>query len=284
MLGWALLVDSLPLYPLYALLFADSGLSDAQISGLFAIWSTVGFVAEVPSGALADRFGRRRCLVVAALLQAVGFAVWTAWPSFVGFALGFVLWGLGGALTSGSREALLYDGLVAVGAEAEYVRVNGWVSAATLLAGLPAAGGATVLYAVGGYELAGWTSVGVLLVASVLAARLPEPAVTDDGAATVDPGYRATLRAGLVAAAARAGLPALLVAVALVDGFDAIEEYFGLVTAGLEVPTGLVPVAMLPITLVGALGAGLGGRVGGLRPIRLALLLGAGMGLLAAVS
>jgi hypothetical protein len=41
MLGWAMLADSVPLYPLYALLFADSGLSGAQISALFAIWSAV---------------------------------------------------------------------------------------------------------------------------------------------------------------------------------------------------------------------------------------------------
>ena len=51
--------DAVPLYPLYALLFTDTGLSGGQISLLFAIWSTVGIVAEVPTGALADRFSRR---------------------------------------------------------------------------------------------------------------------------------------------------------------------------------------------------------------------------------
>ena len=128
MLGWALLADAVPLYPLYALLFADSGLSGAQISALFAIWSAVGLVAEVPSGALADRFGRRAALVAAGVLQAVGYALWIgAARTFAGFAAGFVLWGLGGSLVSGAREALLYDGLAAVGAEACYARVNGWV-------------------------------------------------------------------------------------------------------------------------------------------------------------
>jgi len=36
-----------PLYEFYALLFADNGLTDAQISALFAVWSVVGLLAEV---------------------------------------------------------------------------------------------------------------------------------------------------------------------------------------------------------------------------------------------
>ena len=69
-------------------LFADTGLSDAEISVLFALWSAVGIVAEVPSGALADRFGRRTSLAAGALLQAVGFATWTLFPGLLGFAAG----------------------------------------------------------------------------------------------------------------------------------------------------------------------------------------------------
>ena len=34
---WALEGDLVPIYPLYALLFADSGLSDVEISALFAL-------------------------------------------------------------------------------------------------------------------------------------------------------------------------------------------------------------------------------------------------------
>src|SRR4051812_17651479 len=229
--GWALLADLVPLYPLYALLFADAGLSDAEISGLFALWSVIGIVAEVPSGALADRIGRRTALVGGALLAALGFAAWTAAPGLTGFGAGFVLWGLGGALASGAQEALLHDGLSAVGAADRYAQVQGWVGAAGLAAQVPAAGAATVLYVVGGYPLVGWASVGSCLATAVLAARLPEPArgpaatgsaadrsaadgpaadgsVADgtDGSDTDEPGYLATLRAGLAQAVA---LPAV---------------------------------------------------------------------------
>jgi hypothetical protein len=117
-----------------------------------------------------------------------------------------VLWGLGGTLVSGAQEALLYDGLVAVGAEAEYPRINGWVHAAVLLAGLPAAIAATALFAGGGFELVGWVSVGVCLAAAALAGRLPEPAPTGDEPAD-EPAYLATLRTGVAEAATRPGWP-----------------------------------------------------------------------------
>lgn len=281
MVWWALLADTVPIYPLYALLFADTGLSDAQISALFAIWSAVGVLAEVPSGALADRFSRRGCLVVAGLLQAAGYAMWVLLPGFPGFAVGFVLWGLGGALVSGAQEALLHDGLAAVAAEQHYARVNGWVSAAGLLAQIPAAAAATVLFAVGGYPLAGWVSVGTCVAAAALAATLPEPPRgdgEDDGEdADGDLGYLATLRTGIRVAAARPGVRAAVLAVALLGAFDTIEEYFPLMSAGWGVPVAAVPLADLPIILAGVLGAAWGGRASRLRGGALGALLGGAM-------
>ncbi|WP_433290971.1 MFS transporter [Pseudonocardia sp. CA-142604] len=272
------MADVIPLYPLYALLFADSGLSAAEISALFAIWSAVGVVAEVPSGALADRFSRRACLVAAGVLQACGYGAWVLLPSFAGFALGFVLWGLGGVLVSGAQEALLYDGLVAAGAEEQYARVNGWVSAAELIAQVPAALAAAVLYAVGGFPLVGWVSVGVCLAAAVMASRLPEPprgSGTDEDEDELS--YLATLRAGLVVAANRPGVRAVVVATAVLAAFDAVEEYFPLIVVGWGVPTAFVPVADLPIVLAGVVGAALAGRAGLLGPVSLAVVLGAAM-------
>jgi MFS family permease len=178
--GWTALASVAPYYPLYALFFLSTGLTGAEVSGLFAVWSVTGFLAEVPAGALADRWSRRGSLVLAGLFEAAGFAVWTALPGLPGFAAGFVLWGLGGALASGAAEALVYDGLAAAGAAAAYPRVNGWISATELAVQLPTAGLATGLFAAGGYPLVGWVSVAACLLAAGAALRLPEPPRSPD--------------------------------------------------------------------------------------------------------
>src|SRR4051812_25210455 len=149
----------MPYYPLYALLFLDTGLSTAQVSALFAVWSVTGFLTEIPAGALADRWSRRGVLVVGGVLEAVGFAIWTAAPAFGAFVVGFVLWGVAGALWSGTTEALVYDGLAAVGAEGSYARVNGAMTAVELLVQVPTVAAASLLFAVGGYAAVGWASV-----------------------------------------------------------------------------------------------------------------------------
>jgi MFS family permease len=253
----------MPLYPLYALLFADTGLSGAEISALFAIWSIVGVVAEVPSGAWADRYSRRTALVLAGVLQAVGYVVWIALPGFAGFAAGFVLWGVGGSLASGSFQALVYEGLAAARAEGRYATVLGRAEAAGMAVQAPMAGAASALFAAGGYALAGWVSVAICLVAAAVAATLPDarPAAAAAGPRA---GYLATLRAGVGEVAASPPVRRAALAVAVLTALDGLEEYFPLLAVDWGVPAGAVPIALLAIPLVGALGAALGGRAMGL--------------------
>ena len=253
-----MLADAVPLYPLYALLFADTGLSAAEISALFALWSFMGVVAEVPSGALADRFGRRAAVVLAGVLQAAGYAMWIALPGFPGFAAGFALWGLGGAMASGAFEALLYDGLAAAGEADRYARVLGRVEAAALAVQVPIAGAATALFAAGGYTLAGVVSVATSLGAAAVAATLPDvrPEREED---EDDLGYLATLRAGVAEAAGSPPVRAAVLAVAGLTAFDGLEEYFPLLAADWGVPTEAIPLALVAVPLAGALGAALAG-------------------------
>jgi MFS family permease len=258
--GWTALGHVSPYYPLYALLFLSTGLTEGQVSGLFALWSGVGFLAEVPAGALADRWSRRGSLVLASLLEAGAFALWTARPGLPAYAAGFALWGLGGALESGAAEALLFDGLTAAGAPGAYARVTGWITATQLVTTLPAAGLAAVLWSAGGFALVGWASVAVCLLTAAAAAALPEPPRTgdpeDDGG-----GPLRSVRDLL----GHPPLLLLLAAVALLAGIDAVEEYFPVLAGTWGVPTALVPVAAAAVPLAGALGAARSGRAARLR-------------------
>ena len=245
-------------------------MSDAQISSLLLIWTAVGILAEVPSGAVADRFSRRGALAASGVFQAAGYVLWTAFPGYTAFAAGFVLWGIGGAFGSGALEALLYDGLAAIGGEAHYPRIYSRVTAVSLLSQLPTAVAATLLFGTGGYPMVGWASVAWCLAAAAVATRLPEsrperaPQADDDD--TDGPGYFAVLRAGVGEAARNPSVRAALVAVAAIEGLDAVDEYFPLLAHGWGVATTAIPAAMVAIYVAGAAGAALGGRASRLRP------------------
>jgi MFS family permease len=264
--------DLVPLYSVYALLFADHGVGSAQISLLFVIWSVTGFVCEVPSGAWADTFDRRHLLVVSAGLYALGFASWTVWQTFGGFALGFVLWGLSSALMSGTFEALVYDELTERDAAASYPALIGWAQSTALLANLLATLVAAVLLRVDGYALVGWASAGLAVGHGVLAATLPVSARArraphDEGALSgtehAATRYIAMLRAGTAESRRHPEVRRVLLLAAAMVGLTAYDEYFPLVARAHGVATATVPV-LIAMTVVGqALGTALVGRSAG---------------------
>jgi MFS family permease len=271
------------LYPVYALLFADAGLSTGQISTLFVLWSTVSFVFEVPSGAWADTWSRRRLYALGALLTAAGYATWTLWPAYPGFALGFVCWGLGGALASGTLEALVYDELAASGAADAYARVAGRGGTVAILAMLAATAVAAPAYAWGGYPLVGALSVAVAVTGGLLALGFPEtPRREEADEYGGVRGYAATLRAGLREVRGSRPVAWAVAIAALVPGFTALDEYLPLLVREAGAATVAVPLLFTLTALAMAAGSALAGRAAGLGPRRLAGLLALAAVLLAA--
>jgi DHA3 family tetracycline resistance protein-like MFS transporter len=67
------------------------------------------FVFEVPTGAFADTFGRKRSVVFAYLLEGAAIVVVGLVPSFPAIAAAWALWGFGYTFESGSKEAWLAD-------------------------------------------------------------------------------------------------------------------------------------------------------------------------------
>ncbi|WKX07612.2 MFS transporter [Streptomyces sp. NL15-2K] len=278
--GYAFLDDFVLLYPVYALLFSDTGLSVGQISSLFALWSITGVLLEVPSGAWADAVSRRLLLWIGPLLTAAGFALWVIVPSYWAFAVGFVLWGTGGALASGALEALVYDELDHLGAADRYARVMGRTRAARSVATMASVGLAGPVFALGGYRAVGAASVLACLLAAAIATRFPEHRVPQ---VSGDDGWAATLRTGLAEARAdRSVRGALLLVPAVGAVWGALDEYTPLLVRDLGVAEQTVPYLILLIWAGATSGSLLAGAAERLGTVGLAVLLTGGALALAA--
>ena len=211
------------IFPLYAVMFVDAGLSPIQISIVLLVWSVTTFVLQVPTGVLADRWPRRYVLAGAEAMLALCFVCWWAVPHFWGFLVGLVLWGLKSALAGGTYEALLYDELKAHGRQMDYPRVYGRSRAiqagATVLAALGAA-----LAARWGYGAALLASIAAVIVSTAMALIMPPAArVLETG----DHDYIAHLKQGLATALADRTVLGILGFSALVLALGgALEEFW----------------------------------------------------------
>ncbi len=218
------------IYPVYAVMMEDAGISPLELSLLFMAWGSTGLLLEVPSGTLADRVSRKSILVAAGIIKAAAFPLWLAFPSFAGFLAGFLVWGVAGTFSSGTREAFVHDTLAEQEAEAQFERVYGLGRGAEFAGGglAMALGGAM---AQTGYETPLlWSSATPLLGAVLLAITCHEPTRSgiepDDEAP--DLGYWATMRAGWREATRTRAITTLVVLFAtLVVVPGVIDEYIG---------------------------------------------------------
>ena len=244
---------------MYALLFAGNGLSPAQISSLFVIWSVTGFVLEVPSGVWADLVSRRWLLAAAPLLTGTGYALWTFAPSYWSFALGFVLWGAGGSLRSGTLQALVYEELARRGAAGRFPVLAGRAAALGTTAVMAATALAGPVLTMGGMRAAGLASVLVTLLGAAVGLSFPESRGDRDRSEAAR-GYFAVLRDGL--AEVRRG-PAVRRAIVLLSATSipgAMDEYVPLLAEATGAPTGRVPLLVLLVSAGGVIGGWFAGR------------------------
>lgn len=116
-------------YPIFTILFLDFGLSLEQFALLNAAWAAAIVLLEVPSGALADTFGRRNLLVVTGVLMVIEIALLCFVPLgntgllFAVFLVNRVLSGAAEAAASGADEAIAYDTLKLEGHAVDWPRV-----------------------------------------------------------------------------------------------------------------------------------------------------------------
>lgn len=115
--------------PVSFLFYIENGFGNKEYLLLHAIYSGVIAFLEIPSGYIADVWGRRPAIILGGLLGTIGFGFYSISYSLLGFLMAEILLGIGQSLLSGADTALLYDSLKEAKKEKEYIKIEGRITA-----------------------------------------------------------------------------------------------------------------------------------------------------------
>jgi predicted MFS family arabinose efflux permease len=98
------------------------------------------FLFEIPTGIVADRYGRRLSMAISTSMGSVIWLMFSLTGNFWALALAQVAGAMAATFSSGADEALLFESMRAVGRENEYARISARAGAtgvaASMIAGL----------------------------------------------------------------------------------------------------------------------------------------------------
>ena len=117
--GWLVL----SIYVIY--LQQKRGLSLTQVGLMDGIFWIAMALGEIPTGVVADRFGRKISLLIGTIISCLGFLLYGLADSLILLALAGILWAIGITFKSGANEALLYESLRIIGRADEYTKITG---------------------------------------------------------------------------------------------------------------------------------------------------------------
>jgi len=101
-----------PLYPLFLL---SRGLDLFQMNCVLAVYLITVFLFEVPTGAVADRFGRKFSFLCSCAVRAVAFGLYAFADDFTDCVVAELIDAIGTTLATGALDAWAIDGMRAEG-------------------------------------------------------------------------------------------------------------------------------------------------------------------------
>ena len=100
--------------PFLILFFRERGFSFLEIGALFSIREIATNILEIPTGVIADIYGRRKSMVFSMLSYIFSFLIFYFFPRFFIYAIAMVLFAMGEAFRTGTHKAMIL----------EYLRIN----------------------------------------------------------------------------------------------------------------------------------------------------------------
>jgi len=97
--------------PFLLLVFIDKGLSFAAIGFLIAIRELTVNLLELPSGAVADLWGRKKAMILAFVAYIVSFLLFAKTDQFLFLAAAMFIYGVGEAFRTGTHKAIIFNWL-----------------------------------------------------------------------------------------------------------------------------------------------------------------------------
>jgi MFS family permease len=98
--------------PFIILFFREQGFLFVEIGSLFAIREITTNILEIPTGILADAYGRRRAMVFSFLSYILSFFIFYFFPTFGLYAVAMLFFALGEAFRTGTHKAMILDYLL----------------------------------------------------------------------------------------------------------------------------------------------------------------------------
>ncbi|MHA1583667.1 MAG: MFS transporter [Promethearchaeota archaeon] len=153
------------------------GIDFAQIMLLESLFTGAIFVFEIPTGTIADKFGRKISMNLGFIVNAFAVLVYVSFPNFYIFATGEVIWALSVALQSGAYEAMVYDTLIELGEEKRSKKIFSRMKSFGLGSMMIGTISGAWIASVWSLQATMFISVFPLLIAFVLSFMLKEPTV-----------------------------------------------------------------------------------------------------------
>jgi len=102
--------------PFFILFLRSKGLSFTQIGVLYAVREIITNLLEIPSGLVADSWGRKKSLLFSYILYIISYIIFAIGNGFWIFLIAIVFFGIAKAFKSGTNKAMIYY----------YLDVRGW--------------------------------------------------------------------------------------------------------------------------------------------------------------